>query len=111
MWISARDQARFGYLTLRNGRWQDRQILSEEWIAMAKTPGALRPNYGFMNWGPNTGRRSIPSAPETAFTHSGAGINRIYVDPDHDLVVVIRWIDGRAFNGFIERVLAAVEDG
>lgn len=108
MWISARDLARFGYLTLRNGRWKDRQVLSEEWIRLAKTPGALRPNYGFMNWGPNTGRRAIPSAPETAFTHSGAGINRVYVDSEHDLVVVIRWIDGEYFDGFIQRILAAV---
>src|SRR5690606_28673083 len=25
LWISARDEARFGYLFLRNGRWKDKQ--------------------------------------------------------------------------------------
>ena len=38
MWISARDLARFGLLTLRRGKWKDRQILSEAWIAQALTP-------------------------------------------------------------------------
>ncbi|HET9387272.1 MAG TPA: serine hydrolase, partial [Gemmatimonadales bacterium] len=32
MFISARDMARFGLLTLRRGRWGDRQVLSEEWV-------------------------------------------------------------------------------
>src|SRR5690606_11524235 len=50
MWISARDQARFGLLTLRRGRWKDRQILSEEWIRMATTPTPVQPDYGFMNY-------------------------------------------------------------
>jgi len=31
-------------------------------------------------------------------------------DPEHDPVVVVRWIDGKAFPGFVERVLAAVTD-
>ena len=39
MFISARDMARFGYLFLRNGRWKERQIVSQEWIAMARTGG------------------------------------------------------------------------
>ena len=32
MWISARDLARFGLLTLRRGQWKDKRILSEEWV-------------------------------------------------------------------------------
>jgi CubicO group peptidase (beta-lactamase class C family) len=49
MFISAMDQARFGLLTLRNGKWGDRQILSEAWIRMARTPTPAQPGYGFMN--------------------------------------------------------------
>ncbi|MFW6078011.1 MAG: serine hydrolase domain-containing protein [Gemmatimonadota bacterium] len=110
MWISARDQARFGLLSLRRGQWNGRQVLSEEWIEMATTPSPQNRNYGFMNWTLNTDRASVPSAPENSFYHSGAGVNRIWVSPDHDLVVVVRWLDGQYFDGFIERVLAAVED-
>ncbi|HXJ44775.1 MAG TPA: serine hydrolase, partial [Bryobacteraceae bacterium] len=32
LWISARDEARFGYLILRQGKWRDKQIISENWI-------------------------------------------------------------------------------
>jgi CubicO group peptidase (beta-lactamase class C family) len=108
MWISARDLARFGLLTLRRGRWRDRQILSENWIQMALTPTKVQADYGFMNWFLNTGRRLLPSAPEASFAHLGAGTNMVYVDPQHDLVVVARWIQRPAADGLIQQVLAAV---
>src|SRR6202051_631647 len=38
MFINAYDMARFGYLTLRRGKWGDRQLLSEAWVNMALTP-------------------------------------------------------------------------
>jgi CubicO group peptidase (beta-lactamase class C family) len=44
--------------------------------------------YGFMNFFLNTGRRALPSAPEQAFYHLGAGNNVIYVDPVNDIVIV-----------------------
>jgi CubicO group peptidase (beta-lactamase class C family) len=45
MFINAYDMARFGYLTLRRGKWGDRQLLSEKWMNMALTPtgGCNRP--------------------------------------------------------------------
>jgi len=107
MWISARDQARFGLLTLRGGRWKDRQVVSEKWIALARTPTPAEPTYGFMNFFLNTGRKLLPSAPESAFFHLGAGTNVIYCDPENDLVIVARWIERDAMDGVVERVLAA----
>jgi CubicO group peptidase (beta-lactamase class C family) len=105
MIISARDMARFGYLTLRKGKWGDKQILSEEWIRMATAPG-VNAGYGFMNYFLNTGRRAMPSAPEQSFQHRGAGNNIIYVDPVNDLVVVARWISSvRAMDGVIRQLL------
>jgi CubicO group peptidase (beta-lactamase class C family) len=108
MFIDARDQARFGLLTLRRGRWGDRQVLSEEWIRKALTPTPAQPTYGFMNYYLNTDRKYLADAPPTAFVHVGAGTNAIYVDPVNDLVVVVRWIEGKALNEFVKRVLAAV---
>lgn len=107
MQLSALDQARFGYLTLNTGRWGDRQILSEKWLKMAQTPGKVNDSYGFMNFFLNTGRKSIPAAPESAFSHRGAGTNLIYVDRENNLIVVSRWISGGAIPEFIEKVLAA----
>lgn len=109
MWLSARDQARFGLLTLRRGRWGDRQILPDAWFDLALTPTPAQPGYGFMNYFLNHDQERFPSAPATAFAHLGAGTNLVYVDPEHDLVIVARWIDADALDGLIQRVLAAVE--
>jgi CubicO group peptidase (beta-lactamase class C family) len=109
LFINAYDQARFGYLTLRNGRWNDRQLISEAWLKMARTPTEVQPTYGFMNFFLNTGKKLYPSAPATAFTHIGAGANIIYVDPDNDLIIVARWIESNAADGIISRVLASIK--
>ncbi|HEX2168504.1 MAG TPA: serine hydrolase, partial [Longimicrobiales bacterium] len=110
MFISARDMARFGLMTLRRGRWGDRQILSDRWITLATTPTPVQPTYGFMNFFLNTGGRPLPSAPEEAFYHLGAGNNMIYVDPVNDLVIVMRWISSmRAADGVVQRVLAGIQ--
>jgi len=108
MFISARDQARFGYLTLRRGKWKDKQILSEEWVRMALTPTPVQPTYGFMNWFLNMDRKFMASAPASAFAHMGNGTNMIYVDPENDLVIVARWIERNACDGLIRRVLASL---
>lgn len=108
MFINARDMARFGYLTLRRGRWRERQILSEDWIRQALTPTAAQPTYGFMNFFLNTDRRFIASAPPSAFAHMGNGTNMIYVDPENDLVVVVRWIENGAINEFVQKVLGSI---
>jgi CubicO group peptidase (beta-lactamase class C family) len=109
MFISAYDQARFGYLTLRKGKWKDKQLISENWISMALTPGSANKTYGFMNYFLNTDRGPWPSAPATAFAHIGAGANVIYVDPENDLVIVARWINARSLDGLVERVLKSIE--
>ncbi|HEU0012727.1 MAG TPA: serine hydrolase [Longimicrobium sp.] len=111
MFISALDMARFGYLTLRRGRWRDRQVLSEAWVRMALTPTGPQPDYGFMNWFLNTDRKLLPSAPASAFVHLGNGTNAIYVDPEHDLVIVARWIERAALDGLVQRVIASIGGG
>lgn len=107
LFINAYDQARFGYLTLRNGKWKDKQLISEGWLKMARTPTPVHPTYGFMNFYLNTDKKLYASAPATAFAHIGAGPNIVYVDPENDLIIVARWIEGNIMNELIERVLKA----
>lgn len=107
MFINAYDMARFGYLTLHQGKWKDRQLLSEKWVQMARTPTPANTSYGFMNWFLNTDKKELPSAPETSFFHLGNGTNMVYVDPDNELVIVARWIKREAMDGLVQRVLAA----
>jgi CubicO group peptidase (beta-lactamase class C family) len=108
LFINAHDMARFGYLTLRRGKWKDRQLLSDEWVTRALTPTPAQPTYGFMNWFLNTDRKYVPSAPASVFIHVGNGTNVIIVDPEHDIVAVVRWIENGAVDGFLQRVLAAL---
>ncbi len=109
MWISTRDQARFGYLFLRRGKWKDRQLLSEAWIKRITTGTELKPTYCYMNWEINPDRKLYSHAPEDNLFAHGAGTNMIWVSPQHDLVGVVRWIDGKQINEFIRRVCAAVK--
>lgn len=108
MFINAWDMARFGLLTQRRGMWGDRRILSEEWIRMALTPTGPQPTYGFMNFFLNTDRRWMSQAPASAFGHVGNGNNIVFVAPEQDLVIVVRWIQGSADNEFFGRVLASI---
>jgi len=108
MFISAWDMARFGYLFLRNGRWNDRELVSPKWIDMARSPGPANQNYGYMNWFLNTARKPLPSAPASAVTFQGNGSNIIYIDWENDLVVVVRWIQQRALDDFLGRVLGSL---
>ena len=107
LFISAYDQARFGLLTMRNGKWGARQIIPESWVKLSRTPSTPQPDYGFMNYYLNTGKRRLPSAPENAFFHLGNGTNAVIALPDDDIVIVARWIEGNAMDGIVQRVLAA----
>lgn len=108
LWINTRDQARFGYLFLRKGRWGDRQILSEKWVRMATTPGEHGPDYGYL-WWLNTERKAWPDAPASSFAARGFGSNTIWIDPEHDLVVVWRWHQGSG-NELYKRLIAAIKN-
>jgi len=108
VFMDAYDMARFGYLTLRKGRWKDRQLLSEKWIGMALTPTPVQPDYGFMNWYNNRSRNQSPFAPASSFAHIGNGTNYVYVDPENDLVVVLRWIERRPIDEFVRRLIEAL---
>ncbi len=106
MFINAYDMARFGLLTLHRGNWNGQQLLSEKWVQQALTPTSVKTDYGYMNWFLNTDRKLLPAAPASAFMHVGNGNNIIYVDPEHELVAVIRWIDSnRSINEAIKKIL------
>jgi CubicO group peptidase (beta-lactamase class C family) len=108
LWINTRDEARFGYLILRRGKWKDRQVISETWIKMATTPAAIGPDYGYL-WWLNTKKKQYPSAPATSFAALGYGSNTIWIDPEHDLVVVWRWHQDKSADELFKRILAAVK--
>ena len=107
LFIGSRDHARFGYLMLRKGRWGEKQILSEDWITRATEPCPKNENYGYM-WWLNRTRKRFPSAPSSSFFALGAGSNAVWIDPKHDMVVVVRWLSRDKLDEFWKRVLNAL---
>lgn len=78
--ITPRDMARFGFLYLNRGIWDDKQIISEKWIDEST---ALNSNgYGYLWW---------LREEDSIFTYSalGSGGNVICCIPGKDLVVAI----------------------
>ncbi len=108
MFINAYDMARFGLLTLHKGKWNGQQLISEQWIRQATTPTGAQPTYGYMNFFLNPDHKYLPSAPVTAFVHIGNGTNMVYVDPENELVMVVRWLDNKAMDGVVKRVLDSI---
>lgn len=107
LFISARDQARFGHLFLRRGRWGSRQLLSADWIARAVAPCPLNPHYGFM-WWLNSDGKAWPGVSRGSFMALGAGSSAIWIDPATDIVAVARWIRSEAVGPLVARVAGAV---
>jgi hypothetical protein len=108
MFISARDLARMGLLGLNNGKWGDKQILSEQWIKMARTPTGPNPGYGYMNWFLNTDRKLAPAAREDSVMFIGNGDNIVFIDYEHDMIAVVRWIDDAQKAEFVRLLEAAI---
>ena len=110
VFMSSYDMARFGYLFLRNGKWKDKSIVSEQWIKMARTPGSDNKTYGFANWYLNTDRKPLPAAPETVVRFVGNGSNIIYIDWDNDIVAVFRWIRGdKQLNEVVAKLYSSLK--
>lgn len=106
MWIDSWDMARFGYLWLRGGSWNGRQVLPPSYVKAALTPSAHGPDYGYL-WWLNTKGKNLPGLPPNAYAAQGAGSNTIVVSPDHDLVIVWRWHAGNAAE-FANKVIASL---
>ena len=106
VWMNSRDAARFGLLFLRRGRWGNLAVISPAWVRDATTPSARKDDYGFL-WWLNTGQKLWPSTPASSFAAVGFGGNTIWIDPEHDLVVVWRWYQGDG-SEFFARVVAAL---
>ena len=78
--------ARFGYLYLRQGRWNGQQIIPSKWIAESTTSYSKTGNdgggYGYLWWVDRLG------LPVRTYHAQGALAKYIVVVPDRQLVVV-----------------------
>lgn len=101
--ISARDQARIGQLMLRGGIDHGRQLIAPEWVQRMQQPNAVAPFYGLLTW-LNRDGRMFADASRASWFMFGAGGNAVWIDPDHEMVVVWRWLDGAHSGEFVRRL-------
>jgi len=100
--VSTRDLARFGLLYLREGRWNDRQVLPQEWVRESTAPSSAigtDRGYGYM-WWTGTAGGLFPHVNVAGDSYYAAGYrgHRVVVLPYRDLVVVHRVDTFREMN-------------
>jgi CubicO group peptidase (beta-lactamase class C family) len=82
--------------------------LPKSWVDLSFAPSTTNDSYGLL-WWLNKGASRHKAAPQSSVFALGAGNNMIWIDPEHDLVTVLRWIDKAKVDGFLERLVAAVK--
>jgi CubicO group peptidase (beta-lactamase class C family) len=99
-----------GLLMARNGRWKDRQFVSEKWIADSTTSYSHAGNdrgYGYLWWTSENDKQFGQKFSGKVFSRRGSFGQYMLVDPADDLVIVHlvqdnpklpRSVSGKQFN-------------
>lgn len=107
LFINTFDQARFGLLFLRNGKWKNQQLVSEKWVEMAQQPSLSNKSYGLMWW--LNQENALGNVSKKIYYANGFGGNYIVIDKEKDLLIVVRWLDTNKLGEFVRLVESAVE--
>lgn len=107
LFISTEDMARFGMVFLNQGKWDQEQLISQEWIKKATQPSVPNVNYGYMWWLNQKGPRHWEGVPEHLFYAAGFGGNFIVVDQKSGLLMVTRWLEPSKIGEFVKQVYEA----
>ncbi|MBT1450314.1 beta-lactamase family protein [Glaciecola sp. XM2] len=108
IFVNTFDQARFGLLFERDGRWNEQQLISKSWIKAALTPSPAYESYGYMWWLNKGPRKWEQVDDESLFYAAGFGGNFIVIDREHDVVIVTRWLEPSQIGEFVKRVRSAL---
>jgi CubicO group peptidase (beta-lactamase class C family) len=114
-WATARDWARFGYLYLNDGIWEDARVLPEGWVDYARTQGPAPNSGGFgahfwLNLEPSEHQfELLPGGPRSAFAAEGAAGQYVLILPDRNLVLVrLGELQSFTWEGLSRRIAAVV---
>jgi len=107
LFINTFDQARFGLLFCRKGKWNNQQLLSEHWVNAVHQPSVANKSYGLMWWTNEEGR--LGSASKNIYAAEGFGGNFIVIDIGHDLVIALRWLQPDKISKMVQLVEDSIE--
>ena len=106
--MKLRDMAKIGYLYLNGGKWNEKRIVSEEWVKASVKDHAdqdvfLGTGYGYQWW---CGKSQINERVVETFYAAGHGGQYIFVCPALDCVTVFtsKWI-GNSLGEFRPQML------
>ena len=86
--LRPRDMARFGLLFAQGGRWNGRQIVSQEWVeaSTARHTAVGDTDYGYLWWRPYL---NVSGGQHHGIVATGNGGQKIFLWPELDLIVVL----------------------
>jgi CubicO group peptidase (beta-lactamase class C family) len=87
---TVREFAKFGYLYLKKGKWEDQQIVPDSWIKESLQPVSPEVNYYGYQWWllPALSGYAESVIPPKTFLAWGIFTQQIFVIPEEDLVIV-----------------------
>jgi CubicO group peptidase (beta-lactamase class C family) len=105
IFINTLDQARFGLLFLRKGKWKNQQLVSEQWVNSVNQRSSANKSYGLMWW--TNEEDQLGNISKKIYYANGFGGNFIVVDNEHDLVIVARWLEPNKIGELVRLVISA----
>jgi CubicO group peptidase (beta-lactamase class C family) len=109
LFLNCQDLAKIGYLYLHDGVWDEKQIVSKEWVKQSVTPFIEAEEgfkYGFKWW-------LLPQKEGFVWMARGFGGQRLMVFPKNDLILTFTgWTilkDPPADQDFVARILPALK--
>ncbi len=108
IFINTLDQARFGLLFLRNGKWKDQQLVSEKWVNAVQQSSVPNKNYGYMWW--INADKKWTAVSSKVYSAQGFGGNYIIIDKEHDLVVVARWMADDKVSDVLSLIIKSIDN-
>lgn len=91
LYLTPRDMAKLGYLYLKNGMWNGKQIVPSEWVKEStkkQISVSEDTDYGYLFWIWDS-KAKINNKTYYTYAATGSGGQYIFVVPDLDLVTVI----------------------
>ncbi len=73
-----------------------------------RTPCPIAPFYGYLTW-LNTDQSVFPSVPASSYFAIGAGSSFTWIEREHRMVVIVRWINAEHADEFFARILLGIE--
>ena len=106
IFMNTEDHARYGLLFLNEGNWNGKQLFSKNWISKITKPSVSNSSYGYLWWLP--GQR-MSNLSKNGYYAAGFGGNYIIIEPDKNLVVVLRWCDPSNTNKLLGMIQEAIK--